>query len=382
VNSIKTGVVCVVLLGVGVGLWFMLNQKEFAPPADVPVDQPLAPPQVETGLPEPGSGPAALGSPAGEPGGPPPLFSPHRDGGNTTNVNLDPDGPPAPWNAGAAADDPGDAPKAAGQSSSKGGVTPATHQDHSRMEPIPPLKTRSLDTIAPIAPDDFQTAMESARGQLEQNQPAIALLKLSLYRQSAAGLDSSKAKKLYTLLDQLAAKVVYSREHLLGPPHVVRAGETLQDIAQKYQVPWQLLQKINGIADPQRLTPGTELKVVSGPFNAVVNVQRGELTLSLKRYYAGRFAVAVGQNPPPKPGSYVVRQKMTDPVYYDRTGQAIKAGQPGNPFGDYRLDLDRGQSLHGVTPSANVDGCMALSNRDAEDLHAILSLGSKVEIRR
>ncbi len=53
-------------------------------------------------------------------------------------------------------------------------------------------------------------------------------------------------QKVETLLSQLAGTVVYSTEHQLEPARVVKPGETLETIAKEYNVPWQLLAKING----------------------------------------------------------------------------------------------------------------------------------------
>ena len=81
-------------------------------------------------------------------------------------------------------------------------------------------------------------------------------------------------QKVETLLGQLAGTVIYSTEHQLEPARVVKPGETLETIAKEYNVPWQLLAKINGIPAPDQLRPGQELKVVRGPFSAVVDLHR------------------------------------------------------------------------------------------------------------
>ena len=70
------------------------------------------------------------------------------------------------------------------------------------------------------------------------------------------------------VLDAMAAKVIYSREDLLERHYGVQPGDTLDSIAEHYQVPALLLARINGIRDPQNLRPGKELKVLKGPFNA------------------------------------------------------------------------------------------------------------------
>lgn len=56
--------------------------------------------------------------------------------------------------------------------------------------------------------------------------------------------------------------------------HVVRAGETLNDIAQRYGVSPERLAQDNGLADPARLVPGQTL-VILYP-RRVITVQPGE----------------------------------------------------------------------------------------------------------
>ena len=59
-----------------------------------------------------------------------------------------------------------------------------------------------------------------------------------------------------SLLGQLAGTVIYSTEHQLEPATRREARRNLETIAKEYNVPWQLLAKINGIPSPDRLQPG------------------------------------------------------------------------------------------------------------------------------
>ena len=130
-------------------------------------------------------------------------------------------------------------------------------------------------------------------------------------------------------LDPLAREVIYSKRHLLEQPHRMSRSETLQEVAQAYDVPWQLLANINGIQDPLTILPGTELKVVRGPFRAEVNLTLKELTLFMGDYYAGRFPIAVGNDPLAVEGSYTIQDKQTGKTFYNRSGNPVApAAQP------------------------------------------------------
>lgn len=189
-------------------------------------------------------------------------------------------------------------------------------------------------------------------------------------------------------LDALAAKVIYSKQHLLEPPYEARAKETLFDIQDKFNVPWQLLLNINSdvVKDPQLIVQGTPLKVVKGPFRAEVELSRGQLTVYLNDLYAGRFPFTVGTEMPRLgAGPYKVVDKRLDRVYYGRDGMTIPASDPTNPYGGVWIDLGQEMSIHG-SPLQPTDGpqlgCISLSPQDAKDLYGILSLSSEVVFRQ
>jgi LysM repeat protein len=229
----------------------------------------------------------------------------------------------------------------------------------------------------------FDDAWQMAMEQLNNQSWADALRTLSVFydRPEVAGRDR---QRLLDVLDPLAGKVIYSTEHLLEPPYQVRPGETLLEVAQRYQVPALLLKNINGIADPQRLTPGSVLKVVRGPFRAEVTLAKDELVLFLGDYYAGRFAVSIGNDPRPAPGEYAVLGKQEGREYFAPNGSRIPPLANDNPYGRWWIDLGGDICIHAsaaTTPTHGGLGCVALDSNDAADVFGILSIGSTVLIR-
>jgi lipoprotein-anchoring transpeptidase ErfK/SrfK len=200
-------------------------------------------------------------------------------------------------------------------------------------------------------------------------------------------LPQAQARQVTELLDQLAGTVIYSRQHLLEPPYVVRPGDTLDQIAEQYKVPPLLLARINGIGQGQPLAPGRELKVVRGPFSAVVHLEKHELTLMVGGRYAGRFAIGVGCDQPKLEGEYVVREKTINPIYQGPGGVNVPGGDPHNPLGKFWIGLGNGVALHGTVDPQNIGrddnrGTICLGDRDIDDLYGILSVGSRVVVRR
>ncbi|MFW6172057.1 MAG: L,D-transpeptidase family protein [Planctomycetota bacterium] len=230
----------------------------------------------------------------------------------------------------------------------------------------------------------YQRARKKAESLIAEGDYQAALRTLSAFYRSP-DLTAQEHGELLDLLDPLAARVVYSQEHVLEDPYKVGRNETLMDIAKQYDVPYQLLQKINAIEDPKVLLPGSQLKVVSGPFRAEVDLGQQELTVFLDRLYAGRFPVTVGTEPQPFEGDFQVRDKQYDKTYFSLDGRTIPGDSPSNPFGGLWVDLGREVCIHG-SPREGEDeepqGCISLSPRDADDVYSILSVGSRVRVLR
>src|SRR5690606_16335471 len=113
-----------------------------------------------------------------------------------------------------------------------------------------------------------------------------------------------------------------------------------------YQVPALLLYNINrgSVNEPDLLLPGTQLKVMRGPFRAEIEIDaadpsRGEATLFLGSLYAGRFPVTFGEDLPQAGREYKVIKRLEGKPYYRATDQ-LAARAPDNPYGLYWLGFD------------------------------------------
>jgi lipoprotein-anchoring transpeptidase ErfK/SrfK len=225
-------------------------------------------------------------------------------------------------------------------------------------------------------------AIKTADRQYSEDRLREALATLS-YFYGTPDLTGEQRSELLGRLDALAAQVIYSRRHLLETAHRIAPNQTLMQVADEYQIPWQLLANINGVRDPVAIVPGTELKVVRGPFRAEVDTKSNEMTLFLGDLYAGRFIISVNNEPRPVAGTYTVQDKQSSRTFYDKTGAAIPAGSADNPYGNVWIDLGGQTCIHG-SPSMKAPasrGCISLSSDTADDLYSILSLGSSVLIR-
>jgi len=250
-----------------------------------------------------------------------------------------------------------------------------------RLAALAPPPVASLPPEMPPPPGAlpssaaFATAWSDAHDKLSAGRYAEALTALSVwYDDPSLGLEESH--RLEDLLGQLAGTVIYSQQDLLLPPHVVAPGETLPAIAAQLGVSWQLLAKINGVSDPMQLVPGEHLKLIGGPFDAVVSVARRRISLQVGGAYAGSFPVSVGREFLPRVGSAL-------PVADVRRDPSAPAPAPAGPA----ILLADGLSIQAADDPAaitedNAPASLVVSVRDLTELLDILGPGSRVLIRQ
>ncbi len=251
------------------------------------------------------------------------------------------------------------------------GSGPATSNPAVPLGAVPPVPVNTSSSTS------LELIMQQVRLKVGENRFADALLILSqLY--GSPDLPASQAREVTRILDQMAAKVIYSREHCLDNPYLVQAGDTLETIADRYKVPALLLARINGIGDPQNLPPGKELKVLKGPFSAHISTDRSEMTLMLDGRYAGRFSVVLSNDLSQAPNLCTVRDK--------RVRTAVAGSESDRAW--IELENANGKiSMQGtndtrVTTGTNSRSSIWLSEQDLDDVIGILSVGSRVIIQR
>lgn len=265
------------------------------------------------------------------------------------------------------------------------GVSLSAVQDHTAPPVTPAVGTAppSSSNASLIAQPSIAAASSNKVPfdeiqSLAMTKPAEALEKLSAFFDDPS-LSPDESTRVTQMLDYLAGTVVYSREHLLESAYTVQPGEQLEEIAEKYHVTAPLLAKINGLAGPSNLAPGTQLKVIRGPFCALVDKSRRQLSVFLfGGLYAGSFAVGFGQDCPATDGQFIVLEKKLNRTW---PGTSLSVASPS-----HWLDLGNGMGLHTNEDSASLDndqarGCIRLTPAEAADVYDILSIGSPVIVR-
>ncbi|MEX2185533.1 MAG: LysM peptidoglycan-binding domain-containing protein [Pirellulales bacterium] len=339
---VRNGIVILVLIGVGYAVYTYVNKPEPTPPPGIDTEIP-AEIAVNTGT----------------------QFDPGAPTDGPKPIPAFPDAPPNQFPLGKATED---APRF-GESTSE---NPKSGGSPSALAPPASLTRNESPPVgaAKGGGSTFADAWLEAQQYLSENRLIDAHAVLSAWYGNR-DLSADDERRLVELLGQLAGTIIYSNStHMLEQPYIVRDGDTLKSIADRYDVPAQLLAKINAIDPQQPPRPGDKLKVVRGPFDAVLDLQRKEISLLLRGQYAGRFPV--------------VRTGVL-PEQFGGASSTLQVKEKMNARGEYYVGLERNLGIYAEDYSENAlrrpaETSVELSARDAEDVYDILTYKSKVAI--
>ena len=262
------------------------------------------------------------------------------------------------------------------------------------------------NNVAPVQDNGDRAAVaafiEEAKQRIARGEILPTLFKLSQFY-NAPQFTPEEARQVHYMLMQLAGEVIYLHPEKYFNLYTVQPGDTVTSIAAEHQVPWQFIAKINGMTAPYHVNPGEQIKVVRGPFNAEVHLDKYELTLWLpvgsdvsQSLYAGTFPIGLGGDCPKLQGDYIIDDKVIDPEYpkFSNSPTTFGPGDANNPYGNRLLSLtcvnDQNHvkiGIHGTNNPQSVRhsvpyGFICLGARDINDLYDILSIGSRIKIER
>lgn len=173
----------------------------------------------------------------------------------------------------------------------------------------------------------------------------------------------------------------------------VQPGDVLAIFAKKHKVPHEAIEKINGITNPERLQAGQTLKVIHGPFSAVVSKKAFTLDLYLQGVFVKQYRVGLGRIEHETPsGKWIAARggKMIKPTWTDPdTGRVYQGTDPDYPLGSRWIALDgvegaakgrTGFAIHGTKDPETIGtrasrGCIRLFNGDVVEVYDLLEPG-------
>ncbi len=279
----------------------------------------------------------------------------------------------------------------------------ATAPGAGATRPAPPadwevLKLRKLSAAEALA------AVQKGNQLLAGKKLAEGRAELSKAVLSDA-LPPANAAAARKTLTELADKMLFSRRVFDGDAYAMQYSfqprEVLAKVERKLRlhVPTQILMKINGIRDARSIRAGQTLKVILGPFHAVVC--KGDFTMDVYLHREGgepvfvkRMRVGLGKDGTTPLGLWRVGlgRKLVrapwNPPPNSPIRRSIAWGQPDYPLGrrgywlglegiDEETRMHTGYGLHGTDDAASIGreeslGCIRLADEDIELVFSLL----------
>jgi lipoprotein-anchoring transpeptidase ErfK/SrfK len=207
----------------------------------------------------------------------------------------------------------------------------------------------------------------------------------------AAGLPPAETSEVRAHLGRLADQTIFSSAIAPQDPcvvaYVVQPGETLAKIAKEYALTSDILARINELPNKNVIREGQRLKVLRGPFTAIVHSGTFDMEVYLGTIMVKHFRVGLGTDGSTPTGKWKVQNKLKNPTYYPPRGGAILAADdPKNPLGERWIGLtgvegdavgQQRYGIHGTIEPESIGkymslGCVRLLNSDVELLFEML----------
>ena len=270
--------------------------------------------------------------------------------------------------------------------------------------PVTPVESSSdaPPAVRERALADFASGMRLVRDGLEvegRQRLSDAL--------GSGGLDYARAREVREKLSQLSETLVFGSGVAQRDPFarefIIPEGGVLAKIAQNQTngLHWKFLARINGISSPNRIRSGQRLKLLDGPFHAVVNKSAYRLDLWMgqedERVYVRSFNVGLGRDNRTPEGQFQVSSRVENPQHTDpETGKIFDKNDPLNPVGEHWIAIKgtepateklSGFGLHGTIDENSIGrseslGCVRMLPDDIALLYEVLGPGrSAIELR-
>ncbi len=279
----------------------------------------------------------------------------------------------------------------------------------------------AIDQARPASTDQTrQTQTRQTQTQHEINNPAGIRLQLDTADRLIASNDRVGARKLLskTLLSEhiTHAQAQYLRDELtiinnqllfspvvdpndpMTETYTIKSGDSLSKIAARRELAthWKLIARVNQIADPSKIRLGQNIKLVRGPFHAVVYKSAHRLDIFHGApddpdswLFIRSFDVGLGSNDGTPVGDFVVSaNKLENPGWVNPRDarEQYSPNDPDNPIGEYWIGITgvgkysslTSLGLHGTIDPDSIGrdesmGCVRLADGDIDVVYELLA---------
>lgn len=303
-----------------------------------------------------------------------------------------------------AVDDSSTKPKAEDKADLKTAVAPADIKAEVKSEVK--SETPSAKLANSIVPPINKNALVEGKAKIDAGELLAGrkLLNDALIGGQFTGADAVAAKQL---IGEANKFIVFSPRRFSEDPwastYAVANGDKLTKIALKYSLTPELLLQMNGLTDARKLRAGASIKVLQGPFHAVVSKQAFTLDLYLgspgekNAQFITSFPVGLGKDDSTPTGTWVVEQRIPNPKWWGTRGlPPIEPGDPKNPLGKFWISLagidgkaegQQSYGIHGTIEPESIGkqasmGCIRLRNEDVAVVYSLLVNGKSTVVVR
>lgn len=200
--------------------------------------------------------------------------------------------------------------------------------------------------------------------------------------------DNAQVANWQKKVEDLNIKLLFSNQIIPGSQsYEVQAADSLVKIAKKFKTTIDLIKKSNGLSD-NRIYVGQKLKVLTLPFNILVDKSQNILLLKQSDDVFKAYRVSTGANNSTPVGTFKIKDKIINPVWYKPgASQPILPEDPENILGTRWMGFDTAPryGIHGTKDPASIgtqvtQGCVRMLNSEVEELFTIIPEGTEVNI--
>jgi hypothetical protein len=277
------------------------------------------------------------------------------------------------------------------------------------VQPEPAQETAPQPALEPVTTPAVQENSDAlkliaeATAMINQKPSRIAQARDKFNEALRLPMSAEQRTSVKDQLSKLSEQWLFSRTVVPGDPlcesYLVKSGDLLTTIGERYKVPYEILMQINNISRPEALQAGETVKVVDGPFHAKVYRSTFTMDLYLQTTYVRSFKVGlgkIGMETPTglwrvKPGGKLIQPIWTNPL----DGKTYHPEDPDYPLGSRWVALEglageakerTGFAIHGTKEPEQIgaqssQGCIRMHNGDAILIYNLLvPTYSQVEI--
>lgn len=271
-------------------------------------------------------------------------------------------------------------------------------------QPTPTQSTRALGG------DRIRLQLDTAQRMVNQNDRVAArrLLSQTLHNTDPSSPDAQHLRDALADINKvLVFGPVVAPNDAMCEEYKIQSGDSLSRIASRRELAthWKLTQRVNQISNPSRIRLGQTLKLVRGPFHAIVyknehrmDIYHGSPNDPNNWLYIRSFNVGLGTDNGTPLGTFTVStNKLENPGWVNprNAAEQYSPNDPANPIGEFWLGIDgvgqyaalTGYGIHGTIDADSIGdnrsmGCVRLANGDIDLVYELLAERvSVVEIR-